>query len=193
MWELDHKEDWAPKNCCFWTVVLEKTPESPGLQGDYTTQSYRKSTLTIHWKDWCWSWSSNTLVTWCKEQTHWKRSWVWERLKAKGEGDNREWDGWMASLTQWTWIWANSGRQWRTEEPGMLQSMASQRVRHDLVIEQPPHQNYKTSHCKNIQHIFSLMLRSTDCLIHCSFWRSCCGRTHHQEPWKCQSDEVTAT
>ena len=51
----------------------------------------------------------------------------------------------------------------------MLQSMVSQRVRHDLVIEQPPHQNYKTSHCKNIQHIFSLRLRSTDYLIYCNF------------------------
>ena len=57
-----------------------------------------------------WSWSSNTLVTWCKELTHWKRPRCWERLKAKGEGDNRGWDDWMASLIQWTWVWANSGR-----------------------------------------------------------------------------------
>ena len=68
--------------------------------------------------------------------THWKRPWCWERLKAKREGGGRGWDGWMASLTQWTWIWANSGRQWRTEEPGVLQSMGSQRVRHDLATEQ---------------------------------------------------------
>ena len=61
-----------------------------------------------------------------KEPTHWKRPWFWERSKARGEGDNREWDGWMASSTQWTWVWANSGRWWRTGKPGVLQSMRSQ-------------------------------------------------------------------
>ena len=55
----------------------------------------------VHWKDWCWSWSSNTLATWCEEFTHWKRSWCWERLNAGGEGGDRGQDGWMASLTQW--------------------------------------------------------------------------------------------
>ena len=58
------------------------------------------------------------------------RPWCWERLKAGGEGDNRGWDGWMASLTQWTWVWANSGRWWRTEKPGVLQSMGLLRVGH---------------------------------------------------------------
>ena len=58
-----------------------------------------------------WSWNSNTLATWCEELTHWKRPWCWERLKAGGEGDDRGWDGWVASLTQWTWIWANLGRR----------------------------------------------------------------------------------
>ena len=90
------------------------------------SQSQRKSTLNIHWKDWCWSWSSNTLATWCDKPTHQKRPWCWERLKAGGKGDNRGWDGWMASLTQWTWVWANSGRWWRTGNPGMLQFMESQ-------------------------------------------------------------------
>ena len=60
--------------------------------------------FTIHWKDWCWNWSSNTLATWCKEPTHWKRPWCWERLKAGGEGDDRGWDGRMASPTQWMWV-----------------------------------------------------------------------------------------
>ena len=69
----------------------------------------RKSVLNIHWKDWCWSWSSNTLATWCKELIHWKRPWCWERLKVGGEGDNRGWDGWMASRTQWTWVWVAPG------------------------------------------------------------------------------------
>ena len=64
----------------------------------------KKSTLNIHWKDWSWSWSFNTLATWCKEPTHWKWLWCWEILRAGGEGDDRGWDGWMASLTQWKWV-----------------------------------------------------------------------------------------
>ena len=62
--------------------------------------------------------------------------WCWEKLKAEGEGDNRGRDGWMASLTQWTWVWASSGRWWRTGKSGMLQSMGSQRVRHSWATEQ---------------------------------------------------------
>ena len=57
-----------------------------------------------------WKWSSNNLATWCEETAYQKRPWCWERLKARGEGDDRGWDGWMASLTQWTWVWASSGR-----------------------------------------------------------------------------------
>ena len=89
-----------------------------------------------HWKDWCWNWSTNTLAIWCEELTHWKRPRCRERLKAGGEGDDRERDGWMTSLTQWTWVWASSGSWWWTEKPGMLQSMGSQRVGHDWVTEQ---------------------------------------------------------
>ena len=85
-----------------------------------------------HWifilKDWGWNWSSNTLATWCEELTHLKRPWCWERLKVGDEGDNGAWDGWMASPTQWTWVWASSRRWWRTGKPGMLQSTGSQRV-----------------------------------------------------------------
>ena len=65
-------------------------------------------------------------LMWCEEPTHWKRPWCWERLKAGEEGNNRGWDGWMASLTQWTWVWANSGRWGRTGNPGVLQFMESQ-------------------------------------------------------------------
>jgi len=111
----------------------EDSWESLGLQGDPTSPSWRKSTLNIHWRDWCWS--SNTLTTWCKEPTHWKRPWLWERLKAGGEGDNRGWDGWMASPTRWTWVWVNSGSWWWTGRPSVLRSMGSQRVRHDWVTE----------------------------------------------------------
>ena len=70
--------------------------------------------------------NSNTLATWCEELTHWKRSWCWERLEAGGEGDDRGWDGWIASLTQWTWVWASSRNWWWTGKPGMLQSMVLQ-------------------------------------------------------------------
>ena len=109
-----------------------------------TSRSYDKlfpiwyspiSHLNIHWKDWCWSWSCNTLVTWCDESTHWKRPWCWETLKAGGKGDGRGWDGWMAPSTQRTWVWAKSGRQWRTGKPGMLPSTGSQRIEHDWVAE----------------------------------------------------------
>ena len=95
----------------------------PWQQGDQTSQSERKPTLNIHWKNWCWSWSFNALATWCEEPTHWKRLWCWERLRTGGEGDDRGWDGWMASLTRWTWVWASSGSWWWTGKPGMLQSM----------------------------------------------------------------------
>ena len=93
------------------------------------------SNMGITWKDWCWSWNSNTLATWCEELSHLKRSWCWERLKVGGEGNDRGWDGWMASPTQWVWIWAGSGSWWWTGKPGMLQSMGSQRVGHDWAIE----------------------------------------------------------
>ena len=96
----------------------------------------RKSTLTIHWKDWCWSWSSNTLATWGEELTHWRRPWCWERLKAKGEWSGRRWDGYIAPSTPWTWIWTNFGRWWRTGKPGVLQSVGLQRVRYYWVTEQ---------------------------------------------------------
>ena len=101
MWELDYKEGWALKNWCFWTVVLEKTPESlPDSKEDQTSQPLRKSTLNIHWKDWCWSWNSSTLATLCEELTHWKRPWCWEGLGAGGEGgwiedEMVEWHHWL--------------------------------------------------------------------------------------------------
>ena len=116
MWELNCKGSWALKNWCFWTVVLEKTLESPL---DY------KEIQPVHPKG-NQSWifigrtdaeaeTHNTLVTWCKELTHWKRHQCWERLKVGGEGDDSGWDGWMASPTQCTWVWASSGSWWWTD------------------------------------------------------------------------------
>ena len=136
MWVLDYKESWVPKNWCFWTVVLEKTVESPL---DW------KEIQPVHPKE-NESWifigrtgakaeTLNPMVTWCKELTYLKRLWCWERLKAGGEGDDRGSDGLMASETQWTWVWINSGSWWWTGRPGTLQSMGSQWVGHAWVTE----------------------------------------------------------
>ena len=86
-------------------------------------------------KDWCCSWNSNTLATWCEELTHLKRPWCWERLKDGREGDDRGWGGWMTSPTRWTWVWVNSGSWWWTGRPGVLWPMGSQRAGHDWVTE----------------------------------------------------------
>ena len=76
-------------------------------------------------------------ILWPPDVKNWliRKEWCWERLKAGGEGDDRAWDGWMASLTQWTWVWVNSGSWWWTGRPVVLQSMGSQRVGHDWVTE----------------------------------------------------------
>ena len=101
-------ESWTIKKAEHWRISAfdhwcwEDSWESLGLQGDPTSPPYRKSVLNIHWKDWCWSWNSNTLATRCEEVTHWKRPWWWERLKAGGAGDDRRWDGRIASPTGWS-------------------------------------------------------------------------------------------
>ena len=134
MWELDYKESWAQKNWCFWTVVLEKTLDSP-LDCKEIHPFWRRSVLGVLWKDWCWSWNSNILATSCKELTHWKRLWCWEGLGAGREGDDRGWDGWMASLTRWTWVWVNSGSWLWTGRSGVLRFVGSQRVGHSWASE----------------------------------------------------------
>ena len=97
----------------------------------YPTSPYwKRSILSVHWKDWCWSWNSNTLATSCIELTHCKRPWCWEGLGAWEEGDDRGWDGWMASPTWWTWVWVG-------DRQGGLACCDSwgHRVRHDWVTE----------------------------------------------------------
>ena len=129
-------ESWTIKKAEHWELMLsncgtgEDSWESLGQQGDQTSQPERKSTLNTHWKDSCCNWNSKTLATLCEELTHLKRLWCCERLRAGGEGDDRGWDGWMASLTQWTWVWVNSRSWWWTGGPGMLQFMGLQRVGH---------------------------------------------------------------
>ena len=112
MWELDCIESWAPKNWRFWTVFWRRLLRVPWTARRSNQSILIKLVLNIHWKDWYWSWNSNTLATWWKELTHWKIPWCWERLKAEREGDNRGWDDWMASPTQWTWVWVNSWSWW---------------------------------------------------------------------------------
>ena len=134
MWELDYKESWAPNNWCFWTVVLEKTLESPLDCKEIQPVHLKGDQSWVFIGKWCWSQYSNTLAIRFEELTHLKRSWCWEWLKA-GEGADRGWDGWMASPTQWTWVWASSRSWWWTGRPSMLQSMGLQRVKHNLVTE----------------------------------------------------------
>ena len=131
LWREPSAEELMLLNC----GVGEDSWESLGVHGDPTSPSQMKSVLNIQWKDWCCSWSSSTLATWWEELTHWKRPWCWERLGAGGEGDDRGWDGWMASPTQWTWVWINSGSWWWTGRPGVLRFMGLQRVGHDWATE----------------------------------------------------------
>ena len=131
MWDLDYKESWVAKNWCFLTVVLEKTLESP---------FYCKDIQPVHPKrnqSWIFIQRTDvkdkTPILWppdVEKLTHWKRPWCWARLKVGGEGDDRGLDGWMASLTWWTWVWASCESWWWTGKPGMLQSMGSHRAGH---------------------------------------------------------------
>ena len=105
-----------------------------GLQGDSTNPFWR-SALGFLWKEWCWSWNSNTLATSCEELTHWKRLWCWEGLGAGGKGDNNRWNGWVASPTRSLWVRVNSRSWWWTGRPGVVQFMGSQRVGHDWATE----------------------------------------------------------
>ena len=132
-WSVKKAECWridAFELCC-WRRLL-RVPWTARR----SNQSILKETaLGFLWKEWWWSWNSSTLATSCEELTHWKRLWCWEGLRAGGKGDDRGWDGWMASPTWWTWVWVNSGSWWWTGRPGVLQFMGSQRVRHDWVTK----------------------------------------------------------
>ena len=110
----------------FFMVQLSHLDMTNGQQGDPTSPSWRRSVLGVHWRDWCWSWNSSTLATSWEELTHWKRPWCWEGLGARGEGDDRGWNGWMASPTWWTWVWVDHRSWWWTGRTGVLQSMGLQ-------------------------------------------------------------------
>ena len=135
MWELDYKEIWVPKNQWFWTVVLEKTLESPL---DY------KEIQPVHLKrDQSWVFigrtdaESETPILWPPDVKSWL---IWKDPDAGKDWRQEEkgttgWDSWMASLTQWTWVWVNSGSWWWTGRSGVLRFMGSQRVGHDWATE----------------------------------------------------------
>ena len=135
MWELDCEESLAPKNWCFWTVVLEKTLESP---------LDCKEIQPVHPKgDQSWVWSVQVMLK-LKLQSlghlmrrvdSLEKTLMLGGLGAGGEGDDRGWDGWTASLTRWTWVWVNSGSWWWTGRPGMLRFMGWQRVGHNWATE----------------------------------------------------------
>ena len=136
MWELNYKESWALKNWCFWTVVLEKTLESP---------LGSKEIQPVHPKGnqfWIFTGRTDakaeTPILWppsCEELTHWKRLWCWEGLRAGREGDDRGWDGWMASLTWWTLSLSELREMVMDREAGVLRFMGPQRVGHDWATE----------------------------------------------------------
>ena len=128
--KAEHKRTDAFELWC-WRRLLRVPLDCKEIQPVYPKGN--QWILNIHWKDWCWSWNSNTLDTWCEGLTHLKRPRCWERLKAGGEADNRGWHlchGWMASPTWWTWVWVSFGSWWWTEKPGVWQFTESQRVGH---------------------------------------------------------------
>jgi len=130
----NYKEGWAPKNSCFWTVVWRRLLRVP-----WTARRSNQSILKISPR--C---SLKGLMLKLKLQyfghlmrraDSFEKTWCWEGLRAGGEVDNRGWDGWMASPTQWTWVWVNSGSWWWTGRPSALGSMGLQRVGHDWATE----------------------------------------------------------
>ena len=92
----------------YWTGGWRRVLRVPWTARRSNQSILKEINPSTHWKDWCWSGNCSPLATWCEELTHWKRPWCWERWKAGGEGDDRGWDGWMTSLTRWTWGWASS-------------------------------------------------------------------------------------
>ena len=153
MWELDYKESWAPKHGCFELWYWRRLLRVP-----WTARRSNQSIL----KDISPEYSLQGLMLKLKLQyfghliqrnDYWKRLWYWERLKAGWEGDDRGWDGSVASPTRCTWIWVSSGSWWRTGKPGMLQSLGSQRVRHNWATELNVTIIYQNTYNKNTKYI----------------------------------------
>ena len=135
MWKLDHKESWAPKNWCYWTVVLETLESSLDCKDIQPVNPKGNQPWIFIGRT---GFEAETLILGppnAKNWLIWKdpdagKDWRWEK-----NGDGREWDGWMALSTQWTWVWVRSGSWWWTGRPGILHSMGLQRVGHDWATE----------------------------------------------------------
>ena len=171
MLELNNKKVWPRKNWCFQIAVLEKTLESPLYSKDINSVNPKGNQ--------CWIFigrigaEAESPILWppdWEKPTHWKRPRCWERLRARGEGGKRWWDDWMASLTQWTWFWANSRREWRTGKSGVLQFMGWQRVGHDLVTERQQRVSLSFCCCSVRDHVwFFVTPCTTACQAYLSF------------------------
>ena len=135
MWELDYKESWVPKNWCFWTVVLEKTLENPldCKEVQPVDPKGNQSWIFIGRTDA----EAETPIIWPPDVKNWpfEKTLMLGKIEGRRRRARQGWDRWKASPTQWTWVWVNSGIYWWTGRPGVLQSMGSQRVPQDWVIE----------------------------------------------------------
>ena len=136
MWELEYKESWALYNWCFWTVVLEKTLENSWTAGRSNESIRKEISPEYSLEDWCWNQNSQYFGHMMQNSDSLEKTLMLESLKAGGEGDDRGWDDWMASPTQWTWVWMDSGSWWWTGRPGVLRFMGSQRVCHLTELSQ---------------------------------------------------------
>ena len=188
MWELDHKESWALKNWCFWTVVLEKTLESP---------LNSKEIQPVHPKgDQSWIFikrtdvEADTPIVWPPDVKNW--------LTWKDPDGGKDWrqeekgmkDGWMASPTQWTYIWVNCGSWWWTGRPGVLQPLASQRVGHNWTTELN-RTNWKSSgEVKRKHHEIDHIPES---FLLTSPWRcnACTTRKNPESEWSAKDNTET--
>ena len=137
MWELDCEESWVPKNWCFWTVLLEKTLESPLACREIQPVHPKRDQS---WKSFFGRTDAEaeTPILWPPHVKSWltrKKPWCWEGLETGGKGDDRGLYSWMASPTRWTWVWVNSRSWWWTGRPGVLWFMGSQRVGQDWATE----------------------------------------------------------
>ena len=164
MWELVYKESWALKNWCFWTVVLEKTLESP-LDSKEIQPVHPKGN-----QSWIFTGRTDaeaeTPILWPPDA---KNLLIGKDPDAGGEENDRGRDGWMASPTWWTWVWVNSRNWWWTGRPGMLQSTGSQRVGHDWVTElnwttwgaqHPVRHSLNVNYCHAFQIVLCYVLKN---------------------------------